>query len=148
MWAEIQAQRASTTSANLGRRRGLGPQGKEAVRRAAREISPLTNPGAIGNPAAITHEEPGDETAELDWVPVNSHLGMGAPEARCYEAAYDPQTKQLHVSFQKRRHGDYYIYEGVEKTEWRAFLRSDSPGRYINTTLNFKDYYKVSAGTD
>lgn len=52
---------------------------------------------------------------------------------------YSAQSGRLYVTFQD---GTPWVYEGVERSEWRNFRRSASPGRYINRVLNNKNYYR------
>lgn len=61
--------------------------------------------------------------------------------SRVAEAGYSSGSKTLYVRFVD---GTPWNYFGVEKSEWRNFRRSASPGRYINRVLNSKDYRRGS----
>ena len=133
----------------MPRRSGLGPQGRQALQRAAAtqiEINAArrNQDRPVGlrrrvNPGITTTEQPNEEAVErsLQWLPFQS--------SRVSEAAYDSSSAQLFVRFQRPAPGqDEYVYEGVGTNEWRNFRRSASPGRYINRILNGKNYHRVN----
>jgi hypothetical protein len=138
----------------MPRRGGLGHLGHEAISRAV-EADRERHAPVIGerprraNPAVITHEEPGEAEAEaeLSWRPLRTSWPDNSTSSgpRCSEGSYNPDTGELFVRFYKPTPGqDEYVYEGVSKTEAYNFLRSVSPGRYINRVLNAKDYHRVN----
>lgn len=93
---------------------------------------------ARANPAVTTTREPGEEEAEaaLDW--------WGFESSRVYEAAYAADRHQLFVRFMRPTEGQVeYVYDGVQPSEWRNFRRSQSPGKYINRVLNYKNYHQT-----
>jgi hypothetical protein len=90
------------------------------------------------NPGVTTTEQPDEAEIEenLNWLPFQS--------SRVSEAAYDANSGQLFVRFQRPTPGqDEYVYEGVGPNEWRNFRRSASPGRYVNRILNGKNYHRA-----
>ena len=76
--------------------------------------------------------------ARLGASPSGRYL-PGMPEMLSVSSAsveaigYDPATRQLHVRF--RDSGATYVYYGVEESVFRAFLRADSKGRFVNDRL-------------
>lgn len=127
------------------RQSGLGPQGHEAVVRAAETLKEMDaghapvigrpNTGPV-NPAVTSTPHPGeDENVPDDWWSFDS--------SRLQEAAYNAQTETLYVRFVKPRPGGTpWVYEGVQPNEWRNLRRSQSPGRFVNRVLNSKNYHK------
>jgi len=141
----------------MARKRGLGPQGHAAVRRAAEQIAPApvqdpadyVSPLETGNPAALS-----DETNEAQslpdrwWIPPRGSapavalekFGGPSKSTRINEAGYDRDSQRLYVRFQKGQ--TPWTYEGVPENVWRNFRRSASPGAYVNRVLNSYDYHR------
>jgi hypothetical protein len=63
------------------------------------------------------------------WIEVNS--------TRCRDARYDYQNEAVQVRWV--RNGAPYIYLEVPYERFRAFIRSSSKGRFINSDLNNYD---------
>lgn len=59
---------------------------------------------------------------------------------RTVAAGYDEENRVLRVTF---RNGQMYDYYNVEPRVWERFANSDSPGKYINSVLNFYHYSPV-----
>lgn len=62
-------------------------------------------------------------------------INPGRP--RTLAAGYDDRTMTLRIKF---RDGDIYEYYQVPPSVWWKFRRAQSPGRFINTTLNRYPY--------
>lgn len=60
--------------------------------------------------------------------------------SRVARARYDSGTRQVQVVFSNNEAP--YVYEEVPQNIWRNFRRSQSPGKYINRTLNAFPYYR------
>lgn len=121
------------------RRGGLGPQGHQAIAKAAATHATIPRLPRIseGNAAAIDAELPDeDETAPQTWRMFDS--------TRVREAGYSPQAERLYVRFVKPDGSVVYVYEGVPKNVWKNMQRSASAGKYINRTLNNYDYHRIS----
>jgi KTSC domain len=56
---------------------------------------------------------------------------------RTLAAGYDSGSQTLRIQF---RDGDYYTYYNIPPSVWWRFQRAQSPGRFINTTLNYHPY--------
>jgi hypothetical protein len=66
-------------------------------------------------------------------------------DPRTSAAGYDAATQRLMIQWGDG--GTPYYYYGVTPQEWDAFQESSSPGRYINSVLNYKNYGPIgSAG--
>lgn len=118
----------------MARKTGLGPQGFDAVQRAAS----IGQKPTAGNPSAITHIDPDELKNEPDnWFGFNS--------SRVSQAGYDQDSQRLFVRFMRPTPGqDEYVYEGVPQNVWRNMRRAKSAGKYINRVLNGFDYHKTS----
>jgi hypothetical protein len=119
----------------MARRGGLGHQGHAAIGRAVEELHnrrPQGNPAATDAPRA---EE--QESTPKQWWDFQS--------SRIAAASYDRDHQTLFVQFVKQNGpgmpGPYYTYEGVSAQEWRNLRRSQSPGKYVNRVLNYKNYH-------
>lgn len=78
----------------------------------------------------------GDESDLMPYSPTPT-INPGRP--RTLAAGYDPATMTLHVKF---RDGDVYGYHNVPPSVWWRFQRAQSPGRFINSTLNRYPYVR------
>lgn len=110
----------------------------------------IPNQGAFGDSAALAHESransdlqtlqalnaanQGDDRALLPYQPTPT-INPGRP--RTLAAGYDENTRTMRVKF---RDGEIYEYYRVPPSVWWKFQRAQSPGRYINTTLNRYPY--------
>lgn len=47
-------------------------------------------------------------------------------------AYFDPQARQILVDFESGRR---YLYSAVTENVWRAFLKAESPGKFVLNTL-------------
>ena len=72
----------------------------------------------------------GDDEALLPYQPTPT-INPGRP--RTLAAGYDERSQSLRIKF---RNGDYYTYFNVPPSVWWRFQRAQSPGRFINSTLN------------
>ena len=118
--------------------RGLGPQGRQAIRNAAQQLStaPVRDPNdELVNPANVVVNEPlpEDETLPQDWKQFSS--------SRIASAGYDRDSQRLYVLFHKPfPGGTTWTYHGVPANEWRNLQRSASPGKFVNRVLNKHRY--------
>lgn len=85
---------------------------------------------------ALAKARAGDEGELLPYQPTPT-INPGRP--RTLAAGYDPATMTLHVKF---RDGDTYGYRNVPPSVWWRFQRAQSPGRFINSTLNRYPYVR------
>lgn len=76
----------------------------------------------------------GNDRPLLPYQPTPT-INPGRP--RTLAAGYDEKTMTLRIKF---RDGEYYEYYQVPPSVWWKFQRAQSPGRYINTTLNRYPY--------
>jgi len=76
----------------------------------------------------------GDDQYLLPYQPTPT-INPGRP--RTLAAGYDERSQTLRIKF---RDGDYYTYYNIPPSVWWKFRRANSPGRYINTTLNNYPY--------
>lgn len=76
----------------------------------------------------------GNDKPLLPYQPTPT-INPGRP--RTLAAGYDENTQTLRVKF---REGEIYEYYNVPPSVWWKFQRAQSPGRYINTTLNRYPY--------
>jgi hypothetical protein len=72
----------------------------------------------------------GDDALLLPYQPTPT-INPGRP--RTLAAGYDERSQALRIKF---RDGEYYTYYNVPPSVWYKFQRAQSPGRYINSTLN------------
>lgn len=72
----------------------------------------------------------GDDQPLLPYQPTPT-INPGRP--RTLAAGYDERSQSLRIKF---RDGDYYTYYNVPPSVWWRFQRAQSPGRFINSTLN------------
>jgi hypothetical protein len=72
----------------------------------------------------------GDDEELLPYQPTPT-INPGRP--RTLAAGYDERSQSLRIKF---RDGPYYTYYNVPPSVWWKFQRAQSPGRFINTTLN------------
>lgn len=72
----------------------------------------------------------GDDEELLPYQPTPT-INPGRP--RTLAAGYDERSQSLRIKF---RDGAYYTYYNVPPSVWWKFQRAQSPGRFINTTLN------------
>lgn len=76
----------------------------------------------------------GDDELLLPYQPTPT-INPGRP--RTLAAGYDERSQALRIKF---RSGEYYTYYNVPPSVWWKFQRAQSPGRFINTTLNSYPY--------
>ena len=76
----------------------------------------------------------GDDAALLPYQPTPT-INPGRP--RTLAAGYDERSQALRIKF---REGEYYTYYNVPPSVWWKFQRAQSPGRFINSTLNSFPY--------
>jgi len=76
----------------------------------------------------------GNDAALLPYQPTPT-INPGRP--RTLAAGYDERSQSLRIKF---RNGEYYTYYNVPQSVWWKFQRAQSPGRFINTTLNSYPY--------
>jgi len=72
----------------------------------------------------------GDDIPLLPYQPTPT-INPGRP--RTLAAGYDERSQTLRIKF---REGAYYTYFNVPPSVWYRFVRAQSPGRFINSTLN------------
>lgn len=72
----------------------------------------------------------GNDFPLLPYQPTPT-INPGRP--RTLAAGYDERTQALRIKF---RDGEYYTYYNVPPSVWWRFQRAQSPGRFINSTLN------------
>lgn len=107
---------------------------------AARAVPPTDeNRQAISRALPSTYEEiemalDGDDEALLSYQPTPT---INPNRPRTLAAGYDPRAQTLFIKF---RDGTYYTYYNVAPSVWWRFQRAQSPGRFINTTLNYHPY--------
>lgn len=85
---------------------------------------------------AIHEAREGHDERLLPYQPTPS---INPPRPRTLAAGYDENTQTLRVRF---RDGTPWEYYDVPPTVWRNFNRTNSPGRFINSTLNNFEYGK------
>jgi hypothetical protein len=76
----------------------------------------------------------GDTEELLPYQPTPT-INPGRP--RTLAAGYDEKSMTLRIQF---RSGEVYTYYRVPPSVWWKFQRAQSPGRYINSTLNGYPY--------
>ena len=82
----------------------------------------------------LTHEITlainGDDEELLPYQPTPTINPM---RPRTLAAGYDERSQTLRIKF---RNGSYYTYFNVPPSVWWKLQRAQSPGRFINSTLN------------
>lgn len=76
----------------------------------------------------------GNDEPLLSYQPTPT-INPGRP--RTLAAGYDERSQSLRIKF---RDGAYYTYYNVPPSVWYKFQRAQSPGRFINSTLNSYPY--------
>lgn len=76
----------------------------------------------------------GNDVPLLSYQPTPT-INPGRP--RTLAAGYDERSQSLRIKF---RDGAYYTYYNVPPSVWYKFQRAQSPGRFINSTLNSFPY--------
>lgn len=76
----------------------------------------------------------GNDAALLPYQPTPT-INPGRP--RTLAAGYDERSMTLRIKF---RDGEIYSYYQVPPSIWYKFQRAQSPGRYINSTINRYPY--------
>lgn len=105
--------------------------GNERVQEARR----LANVNAaFRTPSDVIKARAGDDRELLPYQPTPT-INPGRP--RTLAAGYDENSMTLRVKF---RDGPMYGYYNVPPSVWYRFQRAQSPGRFINTTLNRYPY--------
>lgn len=87
-------------------------------------------------PSDIMEARMGDDRDLLPYRPTPT-INPGRPSTLA--AGYDENSMTMHVKF---RDGDVYGYYNVPPSVWYRFQRAQSPGRFINSTLNRYPYTK------
>ncbi|APC46422.1 hypothetical protein HWB05_gp159 [Streptomyces phage BRock] len=101
------------------------------------ELRRRSNVGAqFQDPDELLRARAGDDGDLMPYRPTPT-INPGRP--RTLAAGYDPATMTLHVKF---RDGDVYGYHNVPPSVWWRFQRAQSPGRFINSTLNRYPYVR------
>lgn len=100
----------------------------EALFRASRQD---TDPDVLNS---IQLAQQGYDKPLLPYQPTPT---INPPRPRTLAAGYDDRTQTLRIKF---RDGEIYEYYQVPPSVWWKFQRAQSPGRYINTTLNRYPY--------
>lgn len=85
---------------------------------------------------AIQESRAGRDERLLPYQPTPS---INPPRPRTLKAGYDENTQTLRVRF---RDGTPWEYYDVPLTVWQNFTKTNSPGRFINSTLNNFAYGK------
>lgn len=112
------------------RQPAVGNENVQEVRRQANVNA------AFRTPEDIIKARAGDDSGLLPYQPTPT-INPGRP--RTLAAGYDENAMTLRVKF---RDGDMYGYYNVPPSVWMRFQRAQSPGRFINTTLNRYPYTK------
>ncbi len=112
------------------RQPAVGNENVQEVRRQANVNA------AFRTPEDIIRARAGDDEGLLPYQPTPT-INPGRP--RTLAAGYDENAMTLRVKF---RDGDMYGYYNVPPSVWMRFQRAQSPGRFINTTLNRYPYTK------
>lgn len=105
--------------------------GNESVQE-ARRLSNVN--AAFRTPQDIMRARAGDDSGLLPYQPTPT-INPGRP--RTLAAGYDENSMTLRVKF---RDGPMYGYYNVPPSVWYRFQRAQSPGRFINSTLNRYPY--------
>ncbi len=105
--------------------------GQERVQE-ARRLSNVN--AAFRTPSDVIKARAGDDRELLPYQPTPT-INPGRP--RTLAAGYDENSMTLRVKF---RDGPMYGYYNVPPSVWYRFQRAQSPGRFINTTLNRYPY--------
>lgn len=74
---------------------------------------------------------------EPDWDYYWPTRTINPPRPRTLQARYSRQLGRLEVIF---RDGTPWHYDDIPDNIWTAFKRNESPGRFINATLNYFPY--------
>jgi hypothetical protein len=72
----------------------------------------------------------GNDAALLPYQPTAT---INPKRPRTLAAGYDERSQTLRIKF---RDGEYYVYYNIPPSVWYRFQRTNSPGRFINSTLN------------
>jgi hypothetical protein len=91
---------------------------------------------AFRTPQDVIKARAGDDRGLLPYQPTPT-INPGRP--RTLAAGYDENDMTLRIKF---RDGDVYGYYNVPPSVWYRFQRAQSPGRYVNSTLNRYPYSK------
>lgn len=110
------------------RQPAVGNENVQEVRRLANVNAAFRTPNDIVN--ALSH----DDSGLLPYQPTPT-INPGRP--RTLAAGYDENSMTLRVKF---RDGPVYGYYNVPPSVWYRFQRAQSPGRFINSTLNRYPY--------
>lgn len=104
--------------------------------KAASRASGLTSPQEASILATQQFRTSGD--IPITYSPTNT---IDPTDPRTFGAGYDERTRTLKVEWGDG--GQAYQYYNVPPEVWATFQRTPSPGRYINSTLNFYKYGPV-----
>lgn len=97
---------------------------------------------ALANRFASQRSDDSDQI-NFSYDPTNTTWpGNGWSHPRTSRAGYDSVTRTLRIQFFSN--GAVYDYHEVPPDVAKAFRRTISPGRFINTTLNSYPYERVN----
>lgn len=110
----------------------------------------IPNRGSFGDSRSLAEESRRDSTPDVlndiqmaqqgndrPLLPYQPTPTINPGRPRTLAAGYDDRTSTLRIKF---RDGEIYEYYQVPPSVWWKFQRAQSPGRYINTTLNRYPY--------
>lgn len=87
----------------------------------------------IADPHLANEIELAIEGNDFPLLPYQPTPTINPGRPRTLAAGYDERTQALRIKF---RDGEYYTYYNVPPSVWWRFQRAQSPGRFINSTLN------------
>jgi hypothetical protein len=119
---------------------GNAPETNRVASQSVQDLAAIrTQASLLTDPYLFTEIEmaiAGDDAELLPYRPTPT-INPGRP--RTLAAGYDERSQTLRIKF---RDGDYYTYFNVPPSVWWKFQRAQSPGRYINSTLNRYPYVR------
>lgn len=80
---------------------------------------------------------------DRDLLPYQPTPTINPGRPRTLAAGYDENAMTMRVKF---REGEIYEYYDVPPSVWWKFERAQSPGRFINSTLNNYPYHRGLGG--
>lgn len=110
----------------------------------------IPNSGAFGDAQALRNQTQQNTdlltAQEIQWalegndrplLPYQPTPTINPGRPRTLAAGYDDRTQTLRIKF---RDGEIYEYYNVPPSVWWRFQRAQSPGRFINSTINRYPY--------
>lgn len=97
----------------------------------SQQFSQVAEPDILSNIESALN---GNDAALLPYQPTPT-INPGRP--RTLAAGYDERSMTLRIKF---RDGEIYSYYQVPPSVWYRFQRAQSPGRFINSTVNRYPY--------